>query len=118
MKKFPILVAAAMLGCVLAGSAFADSNAMAGQAKAKLMCAACHGARGMHPTAPNYPILGGQYYDYLVRALEDYKSGKRKNAIMNGMAATLSVSDIHNLAAWFSSQHSTLHTPSVSLHFE
>ena len=56
------------------------------------------------------PILAGQYPDYLVQVLGDYKSGKRKNAIMNGMAAGLSHEDMEDLAAWFSIQPSELFT--------
>jgi cytochrome c553 len=49
-----------------------------------------------------------------VRALKDYKSGKRKNPIMQGFAATLSQQDIENVAAWFSSQSGRLYTPHES----
>jgi cytochrome c553 len=100
------------LGVALSQAAFAGGNAEAGKAKASQVCAACHSADGAKPTAPQYPILAGQYDDYLVRALSDYKSGKRKNPIMNGMASTLSKQDIEDVAAWFSSQPSTpLYTP-------
>ena len=44
-----------------------------------------------------------------MRALNDYKSGKRNNAIMKGFAASLSRQDIENLAAWFASQEGGLH---------
>ena len=89
------------------GIAFASGNAEAGKAKATQVCGACHGPEGNKPSAPDQPVLAGQYYDYLVRALSDYKSGKRKNAIMNGFAAQLSAQDIQDVAAWFSSRSST-----------
>ncbi|MND03859.1 Cytochrome c-552 [compost metagenome] len=54
-------------------------------------------------------MLAGQYYDYLVRALSDYKAGHRTNGIMKGFAGQLSKQDIEDLAAWFSSQKSPLH---------
>ncbi|TAK44973.1 MAG: cytochrome c [Betaproteobacteria bacterium] len=95
--------------CGLAPAASARGNAENGKAKAAQVCAACHSADGARPSAPDQPILAGQHYDYLVRALGDYKSGKRNNAIMKGFAATLSKKDIEDLAAWFSSQKSTLH---------
>ena len=75
----------------------------AGAAKAKEVCAACHGMDGNSPT-PDYPKLGGQYEDYLAKALRDYKSGVRKNAIMAGFAGALSKQDIANLAAHYASQ--------------
>jgi len=89
--------------------AAAKGNAESGKTKAAQICAACHGADGAKPSAPDQPILAGQYYDYLVKALSDYKSGKRNNAIMKGFAASLSTQDMEDLAAWFSSQKSALH---------
>ena len=106
-----ILMAAAVVAVALGGmqDAAAKGNAEAGKAKAAQTCAACHGADGAKPSAPDQPILAGQYYDYLVRALTDYKIGKRNNPIMKGFAAQLSKKDIEDLAAWFSSQKSPLH---------
>ena len=99
----------AMLALLLAGAAHAAGNADAGKSKAAQVCAACHGAEGNKPVAPENPILAGQHQDYLVKALKDYKAGKRSNAIMKGFAATLSSQDMEDLAAWFASQKSTLH---------
>ncbi|MGA8050584.1 MAG: cytochrome c [Burkholderiales bacterium] len=110
MSHFVRTAAAAVLGLVLAQGAIAGGNAQAGKAKAAQVCAACHGANGDKPSAPDQPILAGQWDDYLVRALSDYKSGKRQNPIMNGMVAALSKQDIEDLAAWFSSQPSPLHS--------
>ena len=59
----------------------------AGKEKSRT-CAACHGADGNSPTA-DFPRLAGQHYDYLVKALRDYKSGARKNAIMAPQVANL-----------------------------
>jgi cytochrome c553 len=88
---------------------YAKGNAESGKAKAAQVCAACHGPDGSKPSDPTQPILAGQYYDYLVRALTDYKIGRRNNPIMKGFAGTLSKQDIEDLAAWFSSQKSKLH---------
>ena len=110
MNPFLRMAAAAVLGLVLAQGAIAGGNAQAGKAKAAQVCAACHGANGDKPSAPDQPILAGQWDDYLARALSDYKSGKRQNPIMNGMVAALSKQDIEDLAAWFSSQPSPLHS--------
>ena len=102
------LLAIAM-ALALAGTVQAAGNAAAGKAKAAQVCAACHGPEGNKPTAPENPILAGQHPDYLVKALKDYKSGKRNNAIMKGFAAALSNRDIEDLAAWFAGQKSNLH---------
>ena len=90
-------------------SAQAAGDAERGRQKAAQVCAACHGAQGNKPSDPSQPILAGQYSDYLVRALTDYKIGRRNNPIMKGFAGQLSQQDIEDLAAWFSSQESPLH---------
>ena len=64
-------------------------------------CAACHGEDGNAAANPMYPRLAGQYHDYLARALHEYKSGERKNAIMAGFAATLSEAEIQGLSDYF-----------------
>jgi cytochrome c553 len=102
-----LLVLLLALGFAL--PAAAKGNAQNGKAKAEQVCAACHGPDGNKPSDPTQPILAGQYYDYLVRALTDYKIGRRNNPIMKGFAGQLSKKDIEDLAAWFSSQKSKLH---------
>jgi len=79
------------------------ADLVAGQEKVKQVCSACHGQDG-NSQSPDYPKLGGQYPDYLAKALRDYKSGARKNPIMAGFAATLTDKDIENVAAYYSSQ--------------
>jgi cytochrome c553 len=49
--------------------------------------------------------LQGQHPEYLVKQLTEYKSRQRVNAIMNGMAATLSEEDMKNVAAFYASKH-------------
>lgn len=72
-------------------------------------CAACHGPDGVG-ILPEYPTIAGQHADYIERALKDYRSGKRQNAIMNGFAGQLADADIKALAAYFSAQKG-LYTP-------
>ena len=108
MNRLTVMAVALAAG-MLATAANAKGNAESGRAKAAQVCAACHGADGAKPSAPDQPILAGQHYDYLVQALGDYKSGKRNNAIMKGFAAGLSKKDIEDVAAWFASQKSALH---------
>lgn len=98
-------VVLALAACSASSGHAADLNA--GQAKAKEVCAACHGLDG-NSQVPDYPKIGGQYPDYLAKALRDYKSGLRKNPIMSGMVAALSVRDINNLAAYYASQPQTV----------
>ena len=86
----------------VASPAWAGNIAL-GKEKADQACAACHGVGGVKSVVASYPVLAGQYEDYLLRALTDYKSGARKNAIMAGMAAALTKEEIANLAAYYSS---------------
>jgi len=103
------LTAVATITVMSATPVFAKGNAADGKAKAAQVCAACHGPDGNKPSDAAQPILAGQHYDYLVRALTDYKIGRRNNPIMKGFASQLSKKDIEDLAAWFASQKSNLH---------
>jgi cytochrome c553 len=97
-----LLIASFALATVAHGA-----DVTAGQAKAKEICQACHGLDGNSAVA-DYPKLGGQYPDYLAKALRDYKSGARKNPIMAGFAGALTAQDIDNLAAYYASQPAVL----------
>jgi cytochrome c553 len=93
--------------CLPMSAIAASGNVEAGAKKAET-CKACHGEAGAKPIQADYPVLAGQHYDYLVAALNQYKSGKRKNASMNGFAASLKTEDIQDLAAYFAAQKSDL----------
>ncbi len=99
------------VACALAlpWTVHARGNADSGKGKAQA-CAACHGPEGNKPTGPDFPIIAGQYPDYLRKALTDYKSGARSNPVMKGFAAPLTKQDIDDLAAYFASQASPLQT--------
>jgi cytochrome c553 len=74
-----------------------------GEASYTAVCAACHGADGNSGTPAN-PKLAQQHPEYLVKQLQEFKSGKRANAVMSGMAATLSDADMKNIAYWLYSK--------------
>lgn len=96
------VVMAGVVALAVAGVAYAGGDPAAGKAKSTV-CAACHGADG-NSQSPDFPRLAGQYDDYLVQALHDYRAGRRKNPIMGPQAAKLSDQDIEDLAAYFSEQ--------------
>ena len=77
----------------------AKPDLVQGEAKYTAVCAACHGADG-NSGAPANPKLAQQHPEYLVKQLQEFKSGKRANAIMQGFAATLSDADMKNIAYW------------------
>ena len=104
-----LLVTTALLAALGASAGAKAAVLAAGKAKAAEVCQACHGIDGNSPTA-DFPKIGGQYPDYLAKALRDYKSGLRKNPIMAGFAQPLSSQDIDNLAAYYASQPATVST--------
>ncbi len=111
MKRLFVVAGAALaLTLTVSATAFAVSlvngDAAAGKAKAGT-CAACHGADG-NSTNAEYPKLAGQHATYMVEQLELFKSGERKNGIMQGMAAPLDEETMKNLAVYFSQQKATL----------
>ncbi|MEO8135038.1 MAG: cytochrome c [Betaproteobacteria bacterium] len=88
---------------VATSSAAWAANPEAGKKFAAEVCVACHGVDGNSPN-PDFPRLGGQHPDYLAKALHDYQSGARNNAIMKGFAGMLKAEDIENVAAWYAMQ--------------
>ena len=74
-----------------------------GEASFAAICASCHGADGNSGT-PAYPKLSQQHPEYLVKQLQEYKDGKRKNAIMQGFASALTPDDMRNIAYWAASK--------------
>ena len=99
MKKYASAVCSVIM---FASAAALAADPVAGKEKSK-PCAACHGPDG-NSTTPDFPKLAGQHYDSPGKALKDYKSGARKNAIMAPQTANLSQRDIADLAAFYSQQ--------------
>lgn len=108
MKSFAsfLLVAVFATSAVAAqekAAAVAKIDLAKGEASFTAVCAACHGADG-NSTTPVNPTLAQQHPDYLIKQLKDFKSGKRANAIMSGMVATLTEADMRNMAYWLASK--------------
>ena len=100
MKSF---ISAACIAVLAAGPALAAESGVEKKAET-CTNAACHGPAGNGGSNPEIPRLAGQYYDYLVRAISEYKAGTRKNAIMMPMVEKLTRRDVEELATYFSSQ--------------
>lgn len=79
-------------------------------------CVACHGADGAKTISDDHPILAGQYADYIVQALQDYKSGKRNNAIMSGIIAGIDEKDFEAIGLFFSRQRGLCSTDEIRKH--
>lgn len=101
----------AQLGNGKADSRITRGDAGAGKEKAQV-CASCHGVEGKSPN-PAFPVLAGQYSDYLLHALKSYKQATRNNPIMAAQVAQLSEQDMRDMAAWFASQDGGLRTLST-----
>ena len=120
MKLFANILLAALVGIASSASFAADEHAAAPSAAAPApakpdpakgdtvfnatpansqSCASCHNADGNSAIAAN-PKLAQQHPEYILKQLQDFKSGKRKSAIMQPMAAKLSDEDMRNIA-WF-----------------
>mgnify|MGYP003388599407 CR=1 FL=1 len=97
MKKLTLAVAATIL---MASPVFAG-DAAAGKGKS-MMCGACHGPAGIS-SVPAYPNLAGKKEADLIKQLKDIKSGARNAPTMKGIVASLSDTDIADLAAYYAS---------------
>ena len=99
-------VAIALL--LASAAAFAAGDVERGREKSQV-CQACHGPDGNGVGDPQYPVIAGQYTDYLTHAMTSYKTGERSNVVMQGFMQTLNGQDIEDLAAFYSQQSSKLH---------
>jgi len=107
MKAIPALTLAALLSAPAlantSAAAAAKPDLAKGQATSTQVCGACHTADGSRGSPAN-PILAGQHPEYLVKQLQEFKSGKRSNPVMKGFAGTLSDDDMRNVAAFYASK--------------
>jgi cytochrome c553 len=99
-----LILAATFPALVLAeGTAATKGDPAKGQSLASTVCAACHGPDGNSPI-PQNPSIAAQHATYLYKQLADFKTGRRKNPIMAGIAAGLSDEDMRNVAAYYATQ--------------
>lgn len=116
MKLLASMLMAAFLAAPILPAIAAGETPAAPQANAKIdlaqgaagftaVCAACHGADGNSTIVAN-PALAQQHPEYLVKQLHDFKSGARKDPVMQGFASALSDQEMKNIAGWLASQKS------------
>lgn len=105
-----LLVALMLTGLAgFASAAFAQGAPPKGDpAKGKLevySCHGCHGVTGYESVYPEYhvPRIAGQNEQYIIDALNEYRSGARKYPTMNAQAHSLTEQQIANIAAYLSS---------------
>lgn len=107
VSSFAAGEAAPAAGAAAAPAAVAPAQAAKpdltkGAATFATVCIGCHGVDA-NSLIPTYPKLAQQHPEYLVKQLQEFKSGKRQNPIMLGFASTLSEDDMKNVAYWASS---------------
>lgn len=101
-------IGAMVCGLVLVGTVQAQAPAPKGDAEAAkkkvAMCIGCHGIplyKTAYPEVYHVPMIAGQSPEYIVKALQAYKSGERSHGSMRGIAADLSDKDMADLAAYY-----------------
>jgi cytochrome c553 len=105
MNFTPLCAALALLALPSLGwgQGALSGNPVAGETKNQ-MCGGCHGIPGWrtaYPEVYGVPKIGGQHPAYIVKALQEYKSGERSHPSMRAIAASLSDQDMADLAAYY-----------------
>lgn len=108
MKQF-VVSSALLAGIAVSCAAVAappKGDPEKGKQIAAQVCVVCHGidGNGTEPTNPEFPKLAGKQPEYLFKQLKDFKAGKRKNEIMVGMAANLTLDDMANISLYYAGQ--------------
>ncbi len=108
---FRVAAASGLCLAIGIGAAWAEGDYDRGKKLAKEWeCTKCHGLTGNERSVdpPFVPMLAGQPAGYLVKTLNEYKSGARIDehiwSKMSMRAAALSDQDIEDIAAYFSAQ--------------
>jgi cytochrome c553 len=102
-RRYGFTVVSAAVVLLLSVPAWAEGDPTRGRARAQ-MCEGCHGIadyRTAYPEVYPVPKIGGQQAGYIVKTLQDYKTGARKHPTMRGIAATLSDQDMADLASYY-----------------
>ena len=101
VSKF--LVALSLVAALAVPSAFAQSTGNAERgAKLAYTCLGCHGIPNYKNAYPTYsvPKLRGQHPEYLVIALQAYRSGERSHATMHANASSWTDEQYADIAAF------------------
>jgi cytochrome c553 len=94
---------------LVSSSVLAAGNVTAGRQKA-LQCQTCHGLDGLSKM-PESPNIAGNPEQYLVRQLNAFRKGERKNEMMTVVVQQLSDQDVADLAAYYAAIEVTVKVP-------
>jgi cytochrome c553 len=101
-RKAPLLLLGLFL---LSTSAIAADDAIQRGKDLTYTCSGCHGIEKYKNAFPQYnvPKIAGQNYEYLVAALQNYKTEQRKHPTMRAQAKSFADGDIKDIARYLSS---------------
>ena len=100
----PVRFTAWVLMSLLASLASGAAGAQTDEARARKIvggvCFVCHGVEG-DAASEVFPRLAGQHWEYTVKQLDNFKTGKRKSTAMAAMAAKLTAGEMEALGRYF-----------------
>jgi len=94
---------------VATGASLAHADRLAGATLAQQgsggvpACMTCHGAKGEGQAAAGFPRLAGQGQAYLLKQLQAFTGGQRKNPVMAPIARSLSAAQMRDIADYYAS---------------
>jgi cytochrome c553 len=102
MKKKLLALSLALAFTSTSGILHAEGNISSGKEKAAA-CVSCHGEHG-NSMVSSFPKLAQQHSSYLIKQLQAFKSGARKNPMMSSIAMGLTDDDMVDIAAYYADQ--------------
>ena len=102
MKKKLLALSLALAFTSTSGILHAEGSISAGKEKAAA-CVSCHGDNG-NSLVSTFPKLAEQHSSYLIKQLQAFKTGARKNPMMSAIAMGLSDADMVDIAAYYAAQ--------------
>jgi cytochrome c553 len=111
--RLAVAAAIALLSGISATTASADIMDMTG-VEPQDICAECHGLDGAGNHI-KFPRLAGQKPEYIIKQLNDFRGGHRKNdgGQMQKMVTELEEMDVPRVADWFSKQEPPWPKPTI-----
>lgn len=104
LQKIVQSVVAAVFVTSVSSIALAQQGSADAGAGKVAVCVACHGQNGNDSLLPNVPKLGARGERYLLKQLQDIKSGARNVPLMTGMLTAMNDQDLADIAAYYDSQ--------------
>jgi len=101
MKKTPALLLLFLIAALPARAQTGSAEAAKGKVS---MCIGCHGIpmyKTVYPEVYSVPLIAGQSPEYIVKALQAYRTGDRSHPSMQGIAKGLTDQDIADVAAYY-----------------